>query len=135
VPKSLTQPTQNYESRQFARALKHPSGERPRDPDRVVIGATIRNAGIPSATVDEIVFGSTLFGNSGATQGGNLMLTEAFGDGQQTLKLARGTLRHRVGALLDSQQLPAAADAGRGDCSGSAARSSATARSTTRPAH
>jgi hypothetical protein len=90
-----TSATPNYESRTLSRALKHPSGERPREVDRVLVGRTIRSAEPFDAVADEIVFHSTKFGdvNDPTARGGQLLLTEDFPDGSQTLKVAPKSLR------------------------------------------
>jgi len=90
-----------YETRELARLVLHPSGERPRVADRVVIGGSIRGGEVPPAVVDEIVFGSTALGEGtpegGAIQGGQLVLTTDLAPGgtgfqvaAQALRVARG---------------------------------------------
>jgi hypothetical protein len=88
----------SHETRMLARMIKHPSGERPREVTRAVIGGSLRGGLVPSATVDELVFGSTTFGEgtpqAGALQGAGLVLTRAMSAGGPLLRV-----RAALGAL------------------------------------
>ncbi len=101
IPMTLTGATAApiYETRQLARVLKHPSGERPREVDRVVVGGTIRGVEIANSIADELVYGSTPFGdgNGSPAQGGHLILTQDFQENAPTAVVATQSLRIAYG--------------------------------------
>ena len=89
------------ETRLQARLTLFPSGERPRDVTQVELGRALNGAGVPSAVIDEFVFGSQHFGegtvHADALQGAQMSLTTDFGVGAQTfstfpkvVRVARG---------------------------------------------
>ncbi len=82
------------ESRQFSRVLKHPSGERPREVDRVFVGSNVRGAELASSVVDELEFSATNFGGAvgRAQQAGQLVLIQDLASGPQTVNVAANTL-------------------------------------------
>ncbi|MCK6447994.1 MAG: hypothetical protein L6Q99_16495 [Planctomycetes bacterium] len=102
---AIGQNTPGFETRLWARLVLHPSGERPREVQTVVVGGSSRGGLVPSATVDELAFGSTRFGE-GTTQGNalfgaNAVVTRAFGDGDLAFQLAPKTLRAARGFWAD----------------------------------
>jgi Tfp pilus assembly protein PilX len=101
---SATQSPQNplFDSRQFARVLKHPSGERPREVDRVFIGSNLRGADVASSVVDEIAFGATTFGAAVGRpeQGGQLILINDVSSGPTQFTVALNTLRLGLGDFV-----------------------------------
>ena len=89
------------ESRLLARLTLFPSGERPRDANRVEIGRALDGSGVPSAVIDEIAFGAPHFGegtqHAEALQGAQMVLIQSFGVGAaatevfpQMVRVARG---------------------------------------------
>jgi hypothetical protein len=101
---SATQNSQTtvLDSRQFARVLKHPTGERPREVDRVFVGSNLRGAEVTSAVVDEIAFGATVFGGAvgRAEQGGQLVLINDVPPGPTQITVAQNTLRLGLGDFV-----------------------------------
>lgn len=102
---AIGQNTPDFETRAWARLVMHPSGERPREVDRVVVGGSIRGGLVPSATVDELVFGSTRFGQ-GTTQGSalygsNLLVSRAFGESEADFEVAPRAVRSARGVWGD----------------------------------
>ncbi|MEO6709015.1 MAG: hypothetical protein ABIP42_05510, partial [Planctomycetota bacterium] len=103
------------ESRLHARLTVFPSGERPRDANRVEIGRALDGSGIPSAVVDEIAFGAPHFGegtqHGDALQGAQMVLTQSFGIGAaafesfpQMVRVARGLVGDPKTFLADLPQ-------------------------------
>jgi hypothetical protein len=96
------------------RLVLHPSGELPRRVLDVTIGGSQEGELVPSATVDELVFGTPKLGQ--ATQigenarGGQLRLVQAAGSGQLDLRVAPSTLRTALGLYSEPteflQELP-----------------------------
>ncbi|MBI5433453.1 MAG: hypothetical protein HZA52_11545 [Planctomycetes bacterium] len=102
---TMAQNPPGFETRLWSRLVMHPSGERPREVDRVAVGGSIRGGLVPSATVDELVFGTTKFGQ-GTTQGNalfgaNLVLTRAFSEAQLDFQLAPRAVRAARGVWSD----------------------------------
>ncbi len=94
-----------FESRSWSRLVMHPSGERPREVDRVVVGGSIRGGLVPSATIDEVAFGSTHVGE-GSTQGNalsgaNFLVSRAFSEGDTNFQLAPHAVRNSRGVFGD----------------------------------
>jgi hypothetical protein len=89
--------------------LKFPSGERPRIVDRVVVGGDLRGEPPPAVVIDELAFGSPLFGTRTqvplATQGSLLVLNEDFAAGAVRLSVARQALRTPAGVFQDGQDV------------------------------
>jgi len=109
------------DSRLVARVLKHPTGERPREVDRVSVGASIRGAQVATSVADELVFGATTFGApvGRAEQGGQLVLAADAPAGPtqvstlpQTLRLGLGQFRSPVNYLAALPQRPGLARIG-----------------------
>ena len=92
------------ENRRVGRITLFPSGERPREVDTVVIGGGSRGGQVPSALVDEIVFGTTRFGEvrggGPGTLGGALVLGEPLSDGGSDLRTIPSVLRNPAGDVL-----------------------------------
>lgn len=88
------------DTRQWARVSKFPSGELPREVNRVLVGGDFRGgrgSQVPSAVVDELVFQNSRFGQSMGhaedTLGGQLVLREPLLQGRHDLELFHHTLR------------------------------------------
>jgi hypothetical protein len=98
--------TPEMETRMIARLTLHPSGERPREVDRAVIGGSLRGGQVPSAVVDEIVFGSTNFAENTvqkeALQGASLVMVEALPQGAQSFHVLPQTVRGARGLYTDA---------------------------------
>ena len=108
-----------YEIRTYGRMTAFPSGERPRITDALTLGGEFRGAGagVPSALIDEVVFGTTSFGQldgSRATHGSQLVLELALAQGAQALDLVDHTVRGAatVSSLQASFLAAASLDAG-----------------------
>ena len=101
------QQTQYIETRGMCRMTAFPSGERPRVVDQVSIGGTIRQGElpVPSAEVDEVVFGSTQFGQAipfggpEAGQGGAMRLAAELSEAGDYLYVAPKSLRIPLGTF------------------------------------
>ncbi len=95
-----------YETREIARLVLHPSGERPRIVVRAVVGASIRGAEVPAATADEVVFGDPLLGDGTAggpaIQGGQLRLVTDLPGGSNSFMVAPQALRVARGIYADT---------------------------------
>ncbi len=93
------------DSRQMTRLVCFPSGERPRLVTNMTIGGGVNGAQgvIPSAVIDEVVFGDAQFGraypavNEEDTAGASLFLMQDADEGAQTLTVAPKSLRVSVG--------------------------------------
>ena len=87
--------TPNYESRTLARVIKHPSGERPREADRVVIGRDLRGGAAADMILDEVVFHTTGFGggSNSPLQGGQLALNQDLSEAGLQFNVRPQTLR------------------------------------------
>lgn len=87
------------DSRQYSRVLKHPSGERPREVDRVFVGSNLRGAEAASSVVDELAFGATNFGGAmgRAQQAGQLLLINDLATGPQSFNVAANILKLAAG--------------------------------------
>ncbi|MCE9593068.1 MAG: hypothetical protein K8S98_02645 [Planctomycetes bacterium] len=97
--------TPGFETRLWSRLTMHPSGERPREIDRAIVGGSIRGGLVPSATVDEIVFGTTKVGQ-GTTQGNalfgaNLVLERALSESQMDFQFVPRSVRSARGVWSD----------------------------------
>lgn len=98
------------DQRRVSRLSKFPSGERPRVVDTVAVGNDFRSgsggAAVPSAVVDELVFGSTTFGvavgGGDAFEGGGLVLVQRCTDADRTLQVDPRTLRSAQGDAFTS---------------------------------
>lgn len=87
-----------YEQRTYGRVTLFPSGERPREVVGLTIGGDFRagRGDVPSAVVDEAVFGTTDFGEIDgqlSTHGAQLVLQTALGPGAAALDLVDDTVR------------------------------------------
>jgi hypothetical protein len=99
--------TQHIDTRSMCRMTAFPSGERPRVVEQVSIGGSVRQGEnpIPSAEVDEVVFGSTQFGEAipfggpEAGQGGALRLAVDFGEGGDYFYVSPKSLRVPLGTF------------------------------------
>jgi hypothetical protein len=88
--------SQILDTRAICRMTAFPSGERPRIVEQVAIGGSVSEGDlpVPSAVVDEIVFGTTEFGRAIPTggpeagQGGAMRLSGEFGEGGVYFKVA-----------------------------------------------
>jgi hypothetical protein len=104
-----------FETRLWSRLVMYPSGERPREIQRAVIGGSLRGGLVPSATVDEFVFGSTQVGG-GTTQGNalvgaSLVPSRALDEASLDLRVAPKAVRSARGVWYDPnaqflEQLP-----------------------------
>ncbi len=103
---SATPTVSPYETRDIARLVLHPSGERPRVVDRAVVGASIRGAPGIAATADEIVFGVPELGagtaGGTAVQGGQLRLITDLPGGSNSFMVLPQALRVAAGIYPDS---------------------------------
>ncbi|MCC7012537.1 MAG: hypothetical protein IT454_08255 [Planctomycetes bacterium] len=90
-----TSSTPNLDTRQLSRVLKFPSGERPREVDRAIVGRSLRNETPLEGVVDELVFHTTNFGEVSVpySQAGQLILREDFPEGSQQLQVQPQSLR------------------------------------------
>ncbi len=95
----------SVETRCRSRLVKFPSGERPRVVTRAVVGASLRGGSVPAAVADELVFGSTPFGDGGSAgasaQGAALTLLQQLPDGETTLRVQPNEVRVAAGRHVD----------------------------------
>ncbi len=87
-----------YEQRTVGRVTLFPSGERPRECTGLTIGGDFRagRGDVPAAVVDEIVFGTTDFGETDgyvSTHGAQLVLQTALGPGASSIDLVDEAVR------------------------------------------
>jgi hypothetical protein len=96
VPSSSTA---QMDTRILSRVLKHPSGERPREVDRVAVGEDLRGGQGMAATADEIVLHSAQFADSSgpSIRGASFFLMDPFGEGAQAMRVAPRSLRIPLG--------------------------------------
>ncbi|HIG11140.1 MAG TPA: hypothetical protein EYG30_06770 [Planctomycetes bacterium] len=94
------------DTRAIARVTRFPSGERPRNINAVQLGGSLSASGqIPSALIDEVVFGATKLGmqtplqDPESMQAPQLVLAEAFYDGDPVLHVLPGTWRIPFGNI------------------------------------
>ena len=86
--------TPQYDSRTYTRVSKFPSGELPRGVTTVAVGGAYDNgAGVPAATVDEVVFGDSTFASNEDTHGAQLVLLEDVGEDEDVLHVEPAVIR------------------------------------------
>ena len=91
------------DTRIYARVMKFPSGERPRIVVNAAVGGPAADGAdgtVPSAVIDEVVFGNGVFGGGALGEGGlggQLVLERPFLDGDDVLEVVEDTLRTPVG--------------------------------------
>jgi len=106
-----TRPEIPDDTRVLPRIVKFPSGERPRLANRVGIGTNFQagaRAVVPSAVIDEIVFGTPQFGLSGNDhwlQGAKLVLTSRVDVNSTTLSVNPIQLRVAGGLVTQNNAL------------------------------
>ena len=89
-----------YESRVFTRASKFPSGELPRSVTTAAIGGGYNSsAGVPTATIDEVVFGNTDFVMSDDTHGAQMILSNDLSEEGDTFEVFANSIRVPMGQL------------------------------------
>ncbi len=105
------------DTRAIARVLRFPSGERPRNVTEVRLGGSVAGSGvIPSAIVDEVVFGATDFGTQTplqdpeSVQAGQLVLREDCYDGDPLLTVYPTNLRIPLGVIGSTYEYLSALD-------------------------
>jgi len=95
------------ETRLLSRLSLFPSGERPRDVTRVEIGRALDGSGVPSAVIDEIAFGTPLYGqgtqHAEAAFAAQMSLTSDLGLGAQSLRTMPKVIRTARGLVGDTK--------------------------------
>jgi len=90
------------DSRLVPRIVKFPSGERPRVVTGVSVGTSAQGGttlGVPSAVVDELVWGLPVFGSQPTwTQGGSMQLAAQVGETDEVLTVVPQYLRTAAGS-------------------------------------
>ncbi|MDF1797916.1 MAG: hypothetical protein P1V81_01965 [Planctomycetota bacterium] len=98
-----------YDIRETARLVMFPSGELPREIDRVFVGDSIETPTTTRARIDEAGFLSSPFGlSTGAGEpalGGSLYLRQELGSGSTTIFVQPASLRHAGGNISSSTPL------------------------------
>ena len=100
--------TNIVDTRAITRMTLFPSGERPRTVSQVSVGGNYDGGGVPSAVVDEVVFGATDFGRAipnadpESGQGGQLVLALDFYDGDETAQVWPTGLRIPLTTMLST---------------------------------
>jgi hypothetical protein len=99
-----------YDSRAVTRVSKFPSGELPRGVTTVSVGGAYNNgAGVPAATIDEVVFGDSLFAGNEDTHGAQLVLLEDVSQDEDLLHVEPNALRVPGGLIpFTNGQFPGA---------------------------
>lgn len=93
-----------YDSRLVTRVSKFPSGELPRGVTSVAVGGSYGSgAGVPAATVDEVLFGNSEFALNEDTHGAQLALRLPVDAGSDVLQLWPDSLRLPLGLVPFSQ--------------------------------
>jgi hypothetical protein len=89
-----------YESRLYTRASKFPSGELPRAVTTVSIGGSYAStAGVPAATVDEILFGNTDFLSGAGSEGAQLKLSARLAETGDAFDVFPNSYRIPLGSI------------------------------------
>jgi len=85
------------DTRRLSRIVKHPSGERPREVEQVVVGGDLRGANVPAVTVDELLFQTAELAAGSAVgpgvQGAPLVLTSGVFSASTDLRVRTDRLR------------------------------------------